>query len=170
VAFRFGWGLLVGLSLALFVLSVPARHGHLAQAGRRASAQLGPGDDLLLRFLSHGAYALAALSLEILFVLGLTLVSMAIVWRNWDDWRPLFFSATFVTYSVWVTPTLDALALPPAWQLLADLIQAVGLFMAVSFFLLFHDGSFVPGWTRLSALGWALYCLLWGLFPACRLA
>jgi hypothetical protein len=37
--------------------------------------------------------------------------------------------------------------------------------MAVLFFLLFPDGRFVPDWARLSALGWAIYCLLWGLFP-----
>jgi hypothetical protein len=170
VAIRSGWGVLVGSALALFVLSVPARYKELAEAGRRASAQLGPADHLLLRFLSQGAYAFAVLSLEIVFVLGLTLVSVAIVWRNWDDWRPLLFSATFVTYSVWVTPTLDALVLPPVFQVLADLIQAVGLFMAVSFFLLFHDGRFVPGWTRLSALGWAVYCLAWGLFPGMPLS
>jgi hypothetical protein len=170
VAIRSGWGVLVGSALALFVLSVPARYKELAEACRRASAQLGPADHLLLRFLSQGAYAFVVLSLEIVFVLGLTLVSVAIVWRNWDDWRPLLFSATFVTYSVWVTPTLDALVLPPVFQVLADLMQAVGLFMAVSFFLLFHDGRFVPGWTRLSALGWAVYCLAWGLFPGMPLS
>jgi hypothetical protein len=90
--------MLVGLSLTLFVLSVPARYGELAAIARRASAQLGPGDDLLCRFLAQGAYSLTVLSLEVVFVLALTLVSMALVWRNWDDWRPLFFSATFVTY------------------------------------------------------------------------
>jgi hypothetical protein len=143
VAIRSGWGVLVGSALALFVLSVPARYKELAEAGRRASAQLGPADHLLLRFLSQGAYAFAVLSLEIVFVLGLTLVSVAIVWRNWDDWRPLLFSATFVTYSVWVTPTLDALVLPPVFQVLADLIQAVGLFMSVGAFLIL----LLAGWT-----------------------
>ena len=53
---RLGWGVLVGLSLSLFVGSVPARYAELAEVARRASAQLGPGDDLLRRFLSHGAY------------------------------------------------------------------------------------------------------------------
>ena len=102
LAMRFGWGVVVGLSLTLFVLSIPARYEELAEVGRRASAQLSPGDDLLLHFLSRGAYAPTVLSLEVVFVLALTLASVAMVWRNWSDWRPLFFSAVFVTYSVWV--------------------------------------------------------------------
>ena len=170
VAMRFGWGVLVGLSLTLFVLSIPARYEELAEAGRRASAQLGPGDDLLLHFLSRGAYAPTVLSLEVVFVLALTLASVAMVWRNWSDWRPLFFSAVFVTYSVWVTPTLDALVLPSVLQTLADLMQAAGLLMAIHFFLLFPDGRFVPRWTRLNALGWAVFCVAWGLFPGMPLS
>jgi hypothetical protein len=35
VAMRFGWGVLVGLSLALFMLAVPARYEQLAEVGRR---------------------------------------------------------------------------------------------------------------------------------------
>jgi hypothetical protein len=165
VAMRIGWGVLVGLSLSLFMLSVPARYRELADVGRRALAQLGSGDDLLLRFFLRGAYAPTVLSLEIVFVLALTLVSVAMVWRNWSDWRPLFFSATFVTYSVWVTPTLDALTLPSVLQTLANLLQAAGLLMAIHFFLLFPNGRFVPSWSRLNALGWTVYCLAWGLFP-----
>jgi hypothetical protein len=56
VAMRIGWGVLVGLSLTLFALSVPARYRELAEVGRRALARPGPGDDLLLRFFSRGAY------------------------------------------------------------------------------------------------------------------
>jgi len=170
VAMRSMWGVLVGLSLTLFVFSIPSRYGELTDIGRRATAQFGSEDDFLLRFLSQGAYAFTVLSLEIIFVLALTVVSVVMVWRNWDDWRPLFFSATFVTYAVWVTPTLDALALSPVLQTLADLLQAVGLLMAISFFLLFYDGRFVPRWTRLSALGWAVYCLACGLFPGMPLS
>jgi len=167
---RSAWGVLVGLSLTLFVMSIPSRYGELADFGRRATARLGPEDELLLRFLSQGAYAFSVLSLEVIFVLALMLVSVGMVWRNWDDWRPLFFSATFVSYAVWVTPTLDALALPWGLHTLDHLLQAVGLLMAICFFLLFDDGRFVPRWTRLSALGWAVYCLAWGLFPGMPLS
>jgi hypothetical protein len=170
VAVRFGWGALVALSLTLFVLSMPARYGELAEIARQASAQLGSGDGLLYSILSRGAYSLTVLTLEVAFVLALTLASAGMVWRNWSDWRPLFFSAALVTYSVWVTPTLDALVLPSVLQTLADLTQGAGLLMAIHFFLLFPNGRFVPGWTRLNALGWAAYCLAWGLFPGMPLS
>ncbi len=163
---RTAWATLITLALGLFVLSVPSRYGQLTALASRASAKLDPGDGLLQRFLMHGAYALTVLSLEVAFVLAFALVSAAIVWRNSSDWRTLFFSAVFVTYSVWVTPTLDALTLPSILQTVADLTQAAGLLLAVSFFLLFPDGCFVPGWTRLNMFAWAVYCLVWSLFPA----
>jgi hypothetical protein len=160
---------LVVLPLALFVVSVPARYGELVGISREASARLGSGDELLAGLL-EAYYAPTVLSLEIFFVFTLTLSSIAMIWRNQDDWRPMFFSAVFVAYSVWVTQTLDALVLPPLLQAIADLTQAAGLLMAIHFFLLFPDGRFVPGWTRLNSLGWAVYCLAWGLFPGMPLS
>jgi hypothetical protein len=106
VAMRAGWRLLVVLPLVFFVLSIPARYQELAALARRASSQIGTGEGLLQRFLADPVYyALTALSLEVVFVLAFTLTSLAIVWRNQTDWRPLFFSGVFVFYSVWVTPT-----------------------------------------------------------------
>ncbi len=165
VVARMVWATLFITPLLLFVLSVPARYGELTEISRRASAQLDPGNDLLQLFLSHGVYASGVLSLEIFFVFALTLTSTAMVWRNSTNWRPMFFSAVFVAYSVWVTQTLDALVLPSVLQTVANLTQAAGLFLAIMFFLLFPNGCFVPGWTRLSAFCWAVYCLAWGLFP-----
>jgi signal transduction histidine kinase len=166
VAVRAGWRLLVVLPLVFFVLSIPARYQELAALARRISSQIGAGEGVLQRFLADPAYyALTALSLEIIFVLAFTLTALAIVWRNQTDWRPLFFSAVFVFYPVWVTPTTDALTLPPPFQAVADLSQAAGVLLAVLFFLLFPDGRFVPGWTRVSAVAWSLYCLAWGIFP-----
>jgi hypothetical protein len=162
---RLGWGALVGLSLGLFALSVPARYEELSELARQSSARLAHGSGFLPGFLDGGFYAPAVLALEVAFVLALALISASMARRNSSDWRPLLFSAAFVSYAVWATPTLDALALPGPLQTLADLTQAAGLFMAVLFFLLFADGRLVPGWTRLSALGWVIYCLLWGLFP-----
>ena len=165
-AVRGGWRLLVVMPLVLFVLAIPARYQELAAMARRASSQIGAGEGLLQRFLADPAYyALTALSLEIIFVFAFTLTALAIVWRNQTDWRPLFFSAVFVFYPVWVTPTTDALRLPPPFQAVADLSQAAGVLLAVLFFLLFPDGRFVPGWTRVSAVAWSLYCLAWGVFP-----
>lgn len=162
-----GWRVLIGLPLLLFVLSIPARYHELVELARRLASGLGPGYGALQGFLAGGTYyALGALFLEIVFVISLVLTSLAIVWSNQANWRALFFSAVFVFYPVWVTPTLDALQLPSVLQVVSNLTQAAGVLMAVMFFLLFPDGRFVPGWTRLSAAAWLLYCLAWGLFPA----
>lgn len=160
---------LVVVPLVLFVLAVPARYEELIGISGLASARLGPAEGLLRGFLEN-YYAPGVLSLEIFFVFALALSSLAMVWRNQDDWRPMFFSAVFVAYSVWVTQTLDALALPFLLQKVADLTQAAGLLLAIHFFLLFPDGRFVPGWTRLNALCWSVYCLAWGLFPGMPLS
>ena len=106
---RLGWGVLVGLSLGLFALSVPARYEELSGLAHRSSARLAHGSGSLRGFLDGGFYAPAVLTLEISFVLALALASVAMIRRNHSDWRPLFFSAAFVSYSVWATPTLDAL-------------------------------------------------------------
>lgn len=187
-AMRTVWRVLIGMPLVLFFLSIPARYEELVGMARQASAQIGPGpgegfaeflartahwtprngagEDFLPAFLSNPAYyALGALSLEIIFVLSLVLTSVAIAWSNQAGWRPLFFSAVFVFYPVWVTPTLDALQLPSVLQVVANLTQATGVLLAVTFFLLFPDGRFVPAWTRVSAAAWLLYCLAWGIFP-----
>jgi hypothetical protein len=73
------WGMLVGLSLTMFVLSMPSRYGELANVGRRATAHFGSEDDFLLRFLSQGAFAFTVLSLEIIFVLALPIPIALIV-------------------------------------------------------------------------------------------
>ena len=148
---RLGWSVLVGLSLVLFAFSVPARYEELSELADQSSARITPASGLLRGLLDGGFYAPAVLSLEVSFVLALA--SAAMVRRNRSDWRPLFFSAAFVSYAVWATPTLDALALPGVLQTLADLTQAAGLLMAVLFFLLFPDGRFTPKWARLNALG-----------------
>jgi hypothetical protein len=155
--------------LILFVVSVPARYRELHGISDRAQARLG-SDDALLAGLLEAYYPPLVLGLEVFFVLALTLSSIAMVSRRSPDWRPMFFSAVFVAYSVWVTQTADALVLPFVWQKVADLIQATGLLLAIHFFLLFPDGRFVPRWTRLNALGWTVYCLAWGLFPAMPLS
>lgn len=165
-ALLLGWRVLIGLPLLLFVLSIPARYEELVEVARRLSAELGPGYGALRDFLAGGTYyAVGALFLEIIFVLSLVLTSLAIIWRNQAGWRSLFFSAVFVFYPVWVTPTLDALQLPSVLQVVANLTQAAGVILAVMFFLLFPDGRFVPHWTRVSAVAWLLYCLVWGVFP-----
>lgn len=135
---RQAWTISMSLAVGLFVLAVPERLGRLQATARllRDQAMVGPAlVDL---------YPFAVLGLEITFVVSFLLVSAGIAWGHSHDWRALFFSAVFLTYAVWVTPTLDALPASGPWQFLVSIVQAVGLLFAIHFFLLFPDGRFVP--------------------------
>lgn len=56
VAARVGSRVLIGLSLILFVVSVPARYAELVALAREASARQVLGDGPVQRFVSDGTY------------------------------------------------------------------------------------------------------------------
>ena len=165
---RLLWGVIIGLALLLFLAALPFRHEELtsqALDAQRSYLQLDPRGGLLTRLFQPGTYAFGVLFLEVTFVLALVSVAAAIAWGRTDDWRMLFFSAVFIAYAVWVTPTLDAVDFPDGWRIVSSAMQATGQLLAVLFFLLFPDGRFVPAWTRISAAIWSSYCLAWAVFP-----
>ncbi|MGI8576130.1 MAG: hypothetical protein ACR2MA_12580 [Egibacteraceae bacterium] len=151
---------LIAADLVLFVLAVLPRFRELAQLAEevRASGEAASIHALL------GLYPFLVLSLELIFVLGFALVA-ALIWGRGREPRALLFGLIFLTYSIWVTPTLDALVLPGGLNVVNGLLQGLGVFLATQFFLIFPDGRYVPSWTRVSAPIWAGYCLAWGLHP-----
>lgn len=158
------WRVLMVLTLGLFAISIPARYDELKTVAQVANRETLSG--FLESASSPDVYPLLVTSLEVSFVVALLLAAMAIAWASTDDWRNLFFSAVFVTYAVWVTPTLDALVLETApLKPLISMVNAIGLIFAIHFFLLFPDGKFTPGWTRVSSVFWIVYTLAWGIFP-----
>lgn len=161
------WGTLIAVTLGLFLIAIPARYQELEALARANQNRLlrNEGLGLLNTISSPEVYPLVVTGLEIAFVVALLVVSAGIAVGRFDDWRNLFFSAVFVTYSVWVTPTLDALDGGPALLHFVSMIQAVGLIFAIHFFLLFPDGRFVPRWTLLSSAFWIAYTLAWAVFP-----
>lgn len=161
---RNAWRVLIGVTLGLFLFSIPARYEELEAIARGSQ-----GDSLSGIFgkaASPDVYPLLVTGLEISFVVALLVASLAIAWARTDDWRNLFFSAVFITYAVWVTPTLDALIVDtPPLKPLISIVNAIGLIFAIHFFLLFPDGKFTPRWTRISSAFWVIYTLAWGIFP-----
>lgn len=152
--------LLVGLTFGLFLLSIVPRfqqlQGVVADVGDvRRMAWL---DGVL------AIYPYVVVGLEIAFVCGFALVA-TLIWGRAGDRGAMLFGLTLLSYSVWVTPTVDALTLPAGLDVIADLLQAMGLFLATQFFLLFPDGHYVPRRFRVSAPLWGMYCLAWGLDP-----
>ncbi|MGH2734763.1 MAG: hypothetical protein ACRDKZ_04215 [Actinomycetota bacterium] len=154
------WAVLMVLAVGLFVAAIPARFDELGALHAQALAQ---GLDIPV-WGSQGLYALAVVALEVCFVVSFMVTSAAIVWGK-PDWQGYLFSAVFVAYATWVTPTMDALSFGGVAGRVVTLTQAAGLLLAINFFLLFPDGRYVPRWTRWSAAVWAVYCMTWGLFP-----
>ena len=160
------WLAFIAVMLGLFVISIPARYEQLTDTVRTLLPSLPPdGGPFLTWFVADGAYARVVLALEILFVAAFSFTSTGIAWGKTNDRRAMFFSAVFIGYPVWVTPTLDALDAGGGLGGAIGVIQAAGLQLAIMFFLLFPDARFVPRWTRFSAAGWAIYNLVWGLWP-----
>lgn len=164
---RNAWRVLMAATLGLFVVSVPARYEQLEALAHATQRRPVMSEDhgLLTTASSPDVYPLLVVGLEISFVVALLVASAGIAVGRLDDWRNRFFSAVFFTYSVWVTPTLDALDGGPVLLHFVSLLQAVGLIFAIHFFLLFPDGRFVPRWTRLSSAFWIVYTLAWGIYP-----
>jgi hypothetical protein len=162
-----GWRALMTVTLGLFVVSIPARYEQLEAVALEAQRRLGSrqGLGLLTPLSSPDLYPLLVVGLEVSFVAALLVSSAGIAVGRIDDWRNLFFSAVFITYSVWVTPTLDALEGGAFLRHFVSMVQAVGLIFAIHFFLLFPDGRFVPRWTRISSAFWIAYTFAWGVFP-----
>jgi hypothetical protein len=157
--------LVIGTAWGLFLLAMAPRYRELHDIARQKSTLLGPEYDVLKPFLAQGGYAAMELSLEVAFVLCFAMVAGAIIWKRYADWRALLFAATLATYATSGPPIFDALGRYPVLQTIANLTQAVGVFLSLAALLTFPDGRFVPRWTRWLALGWAIYCLAWGLFP-----
>jgi signal transduction histidine kinase len=162
---RTAWAITVGLALALFAISLPYRYDALS--AQVAAAQGTRLDQVgLIGWAVHtDVYPPTILSLEILFVAGFVVVSSIIVRGRSRDWRALLFSAVFVCYAVWVTPTMDALPELSGWSIVPHLVQAAGVVLAVLFFLVFPTGTFVPRWAWVSVALWAAYCLAWAVYP-----
>ncbi len=158
--------LVIGAAWGLFLLAMAPRYRQLKDIALQKSTQLGPEYDFLKPFLAQGGYAVIELSLEASFVLCFAMVAGAIIWKRYSDWRALLYAATLATYATSGPPIFDALARHPVLQTIANLTQAVGVFLSLAALLTFPDGRFVPRWTRWLALGWAMYCVGWGLFPS----
>src|ERR1700674_3220263 len=159
---RIGWILTLVVTLALFVAGVPVIFSQLDApcfVATCARWQLSPGQvaslgqlGLTLRF-----YSIFYLTTEALLVLAWCAIASLLVWRKSDDPMALFapFALTAFGGGVFVD-TLAALgATGGGWWWAVTIHKVAGSVALLGFFYLFPNGSFVPGWTRWAALGWA---------------
>ena len=168
---RIGGVVIVTLALGLFVFSLPVRFHQLVVLSAQAQpallhCSLNAVCFPLQAALAVDVYPVYVLLFELLLVLGLSLVGLALFWRKSDHWTGMFFSIAMITYGPYITGSLGALlAAYPQWRLPISLIQTLGIGCAVLSGYLFPDGRFTPNVTRLLALIWITWILVWLIFP-----
>jgi len=147
---RITWLLVTCLTLGLFFAGIPGRYEQLvAAADKRALMGLG---------LSVSVYAVGVIILNFIFVLAHHLMAVVIFGRRRDDWMALFVCFALVTNGAMIPLSL---MYPPGsltglGQFLLNGVILIALVSGVVLVYLFPDGRFVPPWTRLLAITWAV--------------
>lgn len=147
------------LVLGLFISGIPARFTQALSNVERMSLQvLG---------LSSGSYGGIGLVVDLLVVLAHIGIAAVILWRRPDDWLALFVALTLVLNggSLPIAAVAAGAELHPLWVFLERSVVYLGLLSGVVLLYVFPDGRFVPPWTRLLAVIWAVFTLLLMFFP-----
>lgn len=87
---------------------------------------------------------------DILLMLGFSVIGGLLVIRGSDDWFAIFTSLFLITFGVRITNLANTVATTPGYETLAGLILALGDIGIVLFMMLFPDGKFAPGWLKFS--------------------
>lgn len=85
---------------------------------------------------------------DILLVLGFSVIGVMIVMHSSDDWFAIFTSIFLITFGVRVTDLANTIALQPGTEFSGGLLLAMGDIGIVLFTMLFPDGKFTPRWLR----------------------
>ncbi|HET7036864.1 MAG TPA: histidine kinase [Thermomicrobiaceae bacterium] len=153
------WLLCAGLSLALFVASLPTYYTRqLAYQGDHQHAPAAVHAGLEQLGISPTLYVQIGLVPLILVVAVFVAVGAIIFWRKRDNPAMLYISLTLVVFGAIWPNTMDDLA--SAHPLLTEperLVNAIGFGGFFALCYLFPDGRFVPRWSRWVCLGWAAF-------------
>ena len=157
------WTVLITLCLSLFVMGLGFSLDQIRATAASAVAFLGHLEpsttrDALIGLVGSGAYPVVIFGLEVGLVVTLSGTAIVIYGRRSADWMAMFVALAFISYGVFITPTLDALRIAiPASAFAVAVAQAMGVGAALLFFFLVPDGRFVPRWTFPVAVVWALW-------------
>jgi len=161
-------GAIMAASLAMFLISLPARSTDLrllAESARpvlEQQAALTPG---VIQAYLH-VFAPAALILElVVMVLYLFNASLIFVMRQ-DDWLALLSAAGFSSFALHIVPTLNSwMTAYPNLAWIGIVLKGIGLGLAFLFLYLFPGGYYAPGWMRLFLFAWIGWVILWLFNP-----
>jgi hypothetical protein len=145
--------------LILAINGVPARYSQLVHTvDTRTLYALG---------FSRELYAGVIAGLDFVVILAHVLIAAIIFRSRRDEWIALFVSFTLITNGA-ITPLslmYASEANSPVWLLLVDVVVYLGIVSSFVILYLFPDGRFIPPWTRLFALLWAIVNFYGIFFP-----
>jgi hypothetical protein len=156
---RAAWLVLMALTLAVFVASLPV---YFAQAQTICRAVICPawqitlaGAETIQRLgFSLHSQAVFQTSLAVLIELVSFAVGAIIFWRRSSESIALVVALFLIVFVSDLNNNLEALTtIHPAWVLPVLIVQFVWWSSTVLVFYLFPDGRFVPRWTRWLTLG-----------------
>lgn len=98
-------------------------------------------------FLQIGFYY----GVDILLVLGFSVIGGLLVVQRSDDWFAIFTSLFLITFGVRVTNLANTIATMPGFESTGGLILAMGDIGIVLFMMLFPDGKFTSRWLKFLA-------------------
>jgi hypothetical protein len=164
---RAWWFAMMVAALALFVVAVPVRYAQLSRiADTLTPAQtLVLADALAVFGQDLATHVRLVMAIEVLVVATFTAVGLLIFWRRRDR-VALLLSAGMVTFSVWLSPPLNALASSsPMWQRPIYFIEATALVLAIVILYVFPNGRYTPRWTLFLLAGVLVSCIGWVFLP-----
>lgn len=85
---------------------------------------------------------------DILLILGFSVIGGVLIVRRSDDWFAIFTSLFLITFGVRITNLANNIALTPGYETLGGLILAMGDIGIVLFMMLFPDGKFALRWFK----------------------
>lgn len=169
---RVGWLVIVGVTLALYVLSISisiVQPKVICATPPCAPSQLTPNDvqRLQQQGLTIELVSTYYIATDVLFEVVFVAVALVIFWRKSNDWMAILVALMLVTFSIATfSNSLDTVsAAYPALNPVSGVISLVGAFSLFLSFFLFPDGRFVPRWTVLLFLLTMGFGLVSAIFP-----
>lgn len=156
---RLAWFIVVALTVALFLLSIPPQIADSRIICTSANVNdcfgLGQLNAQLLQQLeqmglSLGFYLAFVAVIQVAFPLVFLAVGALIFWRKYDDWMALLVSLMLVVFGLADSASAPKL-LPAAYPSLTFpiwFLQFLGIALLMFFIFLFPDGRLVPRWIR----------------------
>ena len=167
---RLGWLLLMALTVAPFVASLPGYLDSVTHPSAQNAALSPDAQALLEASIPLAAYARVSFALVCLGLLVSLALALLLAWRRSDDWMALSVSLFIVVYvtSNLGAPLNGAEANPDsAWAIAVAIVTtAPVLIITFGVLLLFPSGRFAPRWTWMILAALTLWALVVNSLPA----